>query len=269
MHKKIICIFVVVLISLSVFNKYYDSYLIDNKDNNNTNNNRIESIEKNLININSKLSIVKKHTKIIYLTFDDGPTNNMYKILKILDKYDAKVTFFFVASRLSSYRQQCKLAISKKHTIGSHSFSHIPNKLYSSLGSFKDDLSLCQTIFNKEFGFIPKLFRFPYGSNSRFIYVKNEKDCLSRLAIEVLKNMNIIYVDWSVTSGDGTDEASADEIYYNVIQGIEDKDIPVILLHEWNEKTISVLDKILKYGKEKGYEFCALNEDLNMPHFVE
>mgnify|MGYP002238252971 CR=1 FL=1 len=33
--------------------------------------------------------------KIVYLTFDDGPSENTQKVLDILDQYDAKATFFY------------------------------------------------------------------------------------------------------------------------------------------------------------------------------
>ena len=266
MHRRLLFIIIAILVSLILFNKYY---IIDGLDKDNTYNNQLNYEDNNYISTDSEINIVKKNKKTVYLTFDDGPTNNMYKILDILDDYDAKASFFFVASKLSTYRQQSRIARAKSHAIGSHSFSHIPNEVYSSIDSFKEDLALWQVAFNKELGFIPTLYRFPYGSNSKFIYVKNEKDCLSRLATKVLKNMNIIHVDWNVSSGDGVKQTTADLIYDNVTKGMDEKDVPVVLLHEWNENTLSVLEKILEYGKQKGYTFEALNKDMKMPQFVE
>ena len=37
---------------------------------------------------------VNDNEKVIYLTFDDGPSANTEEILKILDKYNVKATFF-------------------------------------------------------------------------------------------------------------------------------------------------------------------------------
>ena len=37
---------------------------------------------------------VEEPSKVVYMTFDDGPSENTDKILKILKKYDAKATFF-------------------------------------------------------------------------------------------------------------------------------------------------------------------------------
>ena len=40
------------------------------------------------------VSLLRNLQKSFYLTFDDGPSENTDKVLKILKKYDAKATFF-------------------------------------------------------------------------------------------------------------------------------------------------------------------------------
>ena len=45
---------------------------------------------------NSNIVSNNNFTKIIYLTFDDGPSENTSKILSILDKYEISATFFVV-----------------------------------------------------------------------------------------------------------------------------------------------------------------------------
>lgn len=37
--------------------------------------------------------------KVVYLTFDDGPSANTQRVLDILDQYDAKATFFITAQQ--------------------------------------------------------------------------------------------------------------------------------------------------------------------------
>ena len=43
---------------------------------------------------------VETNEKVIALTFDDGPTNNVKQILPLLDKYNAKATFFLIGNEL-------------------------------------------------------------------------------------------------------------------------------------------------------------------------
>lgn len=45
----------------------------------------------------SKDNGAKANSKIIYLTFDDGPTAHTGQLLDILDQYHAKATFFMLS----------------------------------------------------------------------------------------------------------------------------------------------------------------------------
>lgn len=45
--------------------------------------------------------------KVVYLTFDDGPSANTQRVLDILDQYDAKLPFHYCpAAGLFSYDQE-------------------------------------------------------------------------------------------------------------------------------------------------------------------
>lgn len=61
--------------------------------------------------------------KIVYFTLDDGPSQNTQKVLDILDKYNAKATFF-VTGAMPEYKDMIKKAYDKGHTIGMHTYSH-------------------------------------------------------------------------------------------------------------------------------------------------
>lgn len=69
------------------------NYLITYKVSDLSNN---QTIFKRQVTVVEKIEIgspVESNQKIVYLTFDDGPSENTDKILTILDKYQAKATF--------------------------------------------------------------------------------------------------------------------------------------------------------------------------------
>ena len=68
--------------------------------------------------------------KIVYLTLDDGPSDNTQAVLDILDKYNAKATFF-VTGEMPEYKDMIKAAYDKGHTIGMHTYSHDYAKVYA------------------------------------------------------------------------------------------------------------------------------------------
>ncbi len=95
--------------------------------------------------------------KNIYLTFDDGPIPELTpKILKILNDYKIKATFFCVGENIIKHQELFNQILINNHEIGNHTFNHLkgwqtPNEIYfENINKFN---SLYPT----------KLFRPPYG----------------------------------------------------------------------------------------------------------
>ena len=72
--------------------------------------------------------------KIAYLTFDDGPSENVTpQILDILDKNDVKATFFVLGTAIEGGEKQKELLRrmdEEEHAIGNHGYSHNYKILY-------------------------------------------------------------------------------------------------------------------------------------------
>lgn len=171
--------------------------------------------------------------KRIYLTFDDGPSNNTNAILDVLDEYNAKATFFVIAK--NGYDKEYNRIINDGHTLGLHSYSHIYQDVYSDENGFKNDVNRIYDFVENITGVAPKFYRFPGGS-SNTIY-KSDKNEL----FDYLDEMNLTYVDWNVASNDSTyGGLSANQIANNVLNGVEGLDDCVILMHDANDKTSTV-----------------------------
>lgn len=62
---------------------------------------------------------------IIYLTFDDGPhPQTTPQILDVLQRYDAKATFFVVGRQVKRWPGTLRLAVEQGHAIANHTASH-------------------------------------------------------------------------------------------------------------------------------------------------
>lgn len=171
--------------------------------------------------------------KRIYLTFDDGPSNNTNAILDVLDEYNAKATFFVIAK--NGYDKEYNRIINDGHTLGLHSYSHVYQDVYSDENGFKNDVNRIYDFVENITGVAPKFYRFPGGS-SNTIY-KSDKNEL----FDYLDEMNLTYVDWNVASNDSTyGGLSANQIANNVLNGVDGLDDCVILMHDANDKTSTV-----------------------------
>ena len=98
--------------------------------------------------------------KIVYLTLDDGPSDNTQAVLDILDKYNAKATFF-VTGEMPEYKDMIKATYDKGHTIGMHTYSHDYAKVYASVDAYFQDLDQIGQMVQEEIGYVPCFVRFP------------------------------------------------------------------------------------------------------------
>ena len=64
--------------------------------------------------------------KEVYLTFDDGPNpETTPKLLKLLDRYNAKATFFCLGENVEAYPELYQSILDQGHAVGNHSYSHL------------------------------------------------------------------------------------------------------------------------------------------------
>jgi peptidoglycan-N-acetylglucosamine deacetylase len=101
--------------------------------------------------------------KIIYLTFDDGPVEDVTPfVLDTLAKFDAKATFFCVGDNVRKNRKVFKKVIDAGHAIGNHTYHHL-NAWSIPSYPYLYDIELCDEEISKHSSKVPLLFRPPYG----------------------------------------------------------------------------------------------------------
>lgn len=200
--------------------------------------------------------------KVVYLTFDDGPSENTQRILDILKEYNVKATFFITGAN-EEYRCLIKKAYEEGHTIGLHTYSHDYSDVYASEEAYFKDLEKVGKTAEEQIGFVPYLIRFPGGS-SNVVSAKYSQGIMSRLT-EKVQEKGYQYYDWNVDSGDGGG-ADIEEIKN---RSVTDRYSHVaILFHDSQTKTATVdaLPVIIDYYREHGYEFRAIDRESFVSH---
>lgn len=204
---------------------------------------------------NEKIFFWKINTKekIIFLTFDDGPSEYTKEVLKILDKYNIKATFF-VLGELIKYRKEIIIEIfNKGHIIGSHTFSH--QNFYKLCK--KLSIQECKKILEEELlktqqeiNFVSNKIEIKYLRLPNGFYRKWVDDVVKKYAYKV--------INWSY----GCDwlNISEEEMFKRYISSLEPGGI--YLFHDGGKdrkKTIKVLEQFIEYAISKGYKFDILN----------
>lgn len=202
--------------------------------------------------------------KIVYLTFDDGPSQNTKKILDILDQYHAKATFFVTGTN-QKYNYLIKEAHQKGHTIALHTYCHKYDQVYSSVDAYFDDLTKIGNMVKQEIGFIPRFIRFPGGS-SNTISKRYCPGIMTQLTKEV-KNRGYQYYDWNADSTDASgNHVPVSQLIKN---GTSSQATNINLLcHDTDAKgtTVEALPSIIQYYQQRGYEFKGIDENSFTPH---
>ncbi len=189
----------------------------------------------------SLISKISKPGKNIYLSFDDGPHDDISKwILQELDKYQAKATFFFTGKNMLAYPQIVMEIKKKGHAIGNHTFSHMKGWKVTSK-KYLNEIEKTDKLLQKA-GIKERLFRPPFGK------IPPHK------IKEIAKTHQIIM--WSYLTGDYDKFLNADKVAEKLIK--KTKPGHILVFHE-NEKSFSnlqiLLPRILKGLSSKGYKF--------------
>ncbi|MDR1153257.1 MAG: polysaccharide deacetylase family protein [Bacteroidales bacterium] len=180
--------------------------------------------------------------KILYLTFDDGPTPGVTpQVLDILQEYGAKASFFVCGEKVEKHPDLFHRICSEGHAVGNHTYSHL-NGWKTVANSYLADVERAQKVVQSN------LFRPPYGKLTwrQYRYLR--------------KYYRIVL--WDVMCGDYdpavTSRSCCERIRRHAIPG------SAVVFHDSEKaanKSPDVLEQTLKYFGGKGYRFEKMNLD--------
>jgi len=182
-----------------------------------------------------------EETKIVAITFDDGPHPRYTEpILDGLKERGVVATFFITGDHAEKYPGIVKRIHDEGHLIGNHTYSHMQLTKYN-LEEFANELSLTSQIIAEITGAETLFVRPPYG--------------LWDIRLEA--KLNMFPVMWTIDPRDWA-RSSVSGIVNDVVNKVKPYDI--ILLHDEYESTqnasLIIVDQLL----EAGYVFVTVEE---------
>jgi len=195
---------------------------------------------------------ISKTEKVLYLTFDDGPTPDITPwTLEVLKRYNAKATFFCIGSNINKHPAIFKGILDHGHRVGNHTQDHIKG-WRTSLHDYLKNVELAKTsilsqVLNPQ-SKISNLFRPPYGQISR-----SQGKSLIKQGYKVIM--------WSILSFDWEQTVSQEQCYKNVINKAVSGDI--IVFHDSVKASKNMqyaLPRVLEYYTKLGYTFKQIPE---------
>lgn len=174
--------------------------------------------------------------RAVYLTFDDGPIPESTPfILRTLEEYGARATFFMVGDNVRKYPELYDSIVAAGHQVGNHTFHHLGGFKHFAATYIKDTNAANELIK-------ARYFRPPHG-------------CMSYAQYLWLRRKYRI-VMWDLVTRDYSKWMTADDVVENVRRYARNGSI--ITFHD-SLKSIDklhfALPQALQWLKDQGYEF--------------
>jgi peptidoglycan/xylan/chitin deacetylase (PgdA/CDA1 family) len=195
--------------------------------------------------------------KIVYLTFDDGPTDNTLEIIKVLEKENVKATFFVIGELVEENSHILRQVQEQGHEICIHTYNH-KKSIYSSKDEYIQDYNKAFKAVADVIGHEPsKFMRMPGGSSTTIANKGTLRSIRNELCDE-----GLYYVDWNISIEDALSKnVPVEKLLANFRRELKktyiDPNTAIVLMHDGSSNctTPKALPSIIKYFKENGYEF--------------
>lgn len=185
-----------------------------------------------------------ENTKLIALTFDDGPnTTTTNDVLDILEKYDAKASFFLIGANIN---EESAKSVKRAYDMGCEIDNH--SKTHSNMGGMsadkiKEEISFVDEKVIDIIGEPTRFFRPPFIDVSQTMY----------------DAIDIPFI-CGIDCKDFMENVTADERSDYIINNAEDG--VIVLLHDaaGNSQTVEAIETVIPTLQKQGYEFVTLTE---------
>jgi peptidoglycan/xylan/chitin deacetylase (PgdA/CDA1 family) len=207
------------------------------------------------------------------ITFDDGPNPAITpKLLDLLDRYNAKATFFVIGRYVRECPELVQETAARGHLIGNHTEMH-PNLLRLSRREIRIELRLCHDAISNSLGSLPKWFRPPFGLRNPWV-------------VPAARELGYRTLMWTLLPGDWKEKPAewlilrlqpiADHAKRNLGSGSNASAAAtgdVLCLHDGGHRelnsdrsgTLAALEHWLPRWRDLGLEFVTIAEAVRAP----
>ncbi|WP_334076090.1 polysaccharide deacetylase [Paenibacillus sp. A14] len=201
-----------------------------------------------------------KKEKVVYLTFDDGPSKLTDEVLRILAEERVTATFFVLGKQAERSPEVIHRIAEAGHALGNHTYNHEYGELYKSFPEFWEQIKRTEEVLREITGERPEMVRAPGGTYGHF----------DKTYFNLLKLGGYKVFDWNVDSGDSKRRnVPASEILSN-IKSAKLQNEMIVLLHDGpgHKESVKALPDIIRFYKKHGYIFRALTPEQEPVQFT-
>lgn len=176
-------------------------------------------------------------TRMVALTFDDGPSVDSTAVLRGLENEHAVASFFYVGDRVGGFPLIPARAIADGDDVGNHTLHHV-EMVGLTRAQMLDQILSTNAILQQATGLKTVFFR-PRSGHA------------DPAARALLAELGMVMVLWDGRDGDTDLNSTVDGITRQALEHVHGGSI--ILMHETNPKTVAALPAIIRGLRAKGY----------------
>ena len=178
----------------------------------------------------------------LWLTIDDGPTDDTPLLLDLFERNGVKATFFVKGKLAEEHPELLRSLIDRGHSVANHSYSH-PSATFWCLLPYriKEEVDRCALVLSKALPDLQPWFRAPVGMKNPAVH-------------PILARRGLKLIGWSARAFDAT-MSDADAVLTRLLPAIEPG--AIIVLHQGREWSLRVIEKVILELKKRGYAFVV------------
>jgi len=180
----------------------------------------------------------------VWLTIDDGPTDDTAAILAVLARMNTKATFFLKGALAGENPDLVRSIVAGGHTIGNHSHTH-PSATFWCLPppAIAEEIDNCNAVLGQQ-----KHFRAPVGMNNPAVH-------------PLLAERGMRLIGWTARGFD-TVVGDADRVAARILPRVDPG--AIIVMHQGRPHSVRCIERVIEDVQRAGYSFVVpADERLN------
>jgi peptidoglycan/xylan/chitin deacetylase (PgdA/CDA1 family) len=183
--------------------------------------------------------------KEVWLTIDDGPTDDTPALLDLFDAHGVKATFFVKGTLAERHVELVQEIARRGHTLANHSHTH-PSASFWCLGPGRvaREIDECNRALTAITGATPRWFRAPVGMKNFTVH-------------PALARRDMRLIGWTARGFDAV-SSDPDQILGRILPHLHAG--AILVMHQGREHSPRVLEHLIEGVKERGYAFVIPND---------
>lgn len=182
----------------------------------------------------------------VWLTVDDGPTDDTPAVLDLFERHGVKATFFVKGVLAEEKPELMQAIVARGHTVANHTHTHPAGSFWCALpGRVAAELDGCNRALARVTGSASRWFRAPVGMKNPAVH-------------PALARRNMRLIGWTARGFDAVLQ-DPEQILGRILPELRPG--AIIVLHQGREHSLRVLERVIVALKERGYAFIVPRDE--------